>query len=107
MISAKALVRNVAANEQDWNASLNSRPGTEYMCMNHVRHNEPDISESSGAHHLHKVKCYNFSEPMEEEASKVVYTGPSQLPNIPAVRGAPKPTKASSDKFTKKSKDGK
>ena len=91
----QALVRNVAANEQDWNASLNSRPGTEYMCMNHVRHNEPHISESSGAHHLHKVKCYNFSEPLDEKASKVVYTAPSLIPN-----------KASSDKSTKKSKDG-
>ena len=42
-----------------------------------------------------------------EEARKVVYTGPSQLPNIPAIRGGPKPPKVSSDKSTKKSKDGK
>ena len=104
MISARALVRNMAATEQDWNASINSRPGTEYMCVNHVRHIKPHFSESSGAHHLHKVKCYNFSEPMEE-ASKVVYT--AQLPNIPAVRGGPKPPIVSSDKSTKKSKDRK
>ena len=107
MISARALVRNMAATEQDWNASINSRPGTEYMCVNHVRHNEPHISESSGAHHLCKVKCYSFSEPIEEEASKLVYTAPSLIPNIPAVRVGPKPAKASTDKSTKKSKDGK
>ena len=58
MIAARALVRNVAANEQDWNANINSKPGMEYMCVNPVRHNESHISVSSGDHHLHKVKCY-------------------------------------------------
>ena len=81
MISARALVRNMAATGQDWNASINSRTGTEYMCINHVRHNEPHISVSSGDHHLHKVKCYSFSEPMEEEVSKVVYKTPAVIPN--------------------------
>ena len=32
-------------------------------------------------HHLHKVKCYSFSEPMEEEVSKVVYKTPAVIPN--------------------------
>ena len=108
MIAARALARNVAATEQDWNASINSRPGTEYMCVNPVRHNEPHISVSSGDHHLHKVKCYRFSDPMEEEVvNKVVYKTPAVVPVIPVACAAPKPPKSSTEKSTRNPKDGK
>ena len=107
MIAARALVRNVAATEQDWNTSINTTPGTEFMCVNDVRHTEPHISGSSCEHPLHKVKCYNFSELMEKEVSKVVYTAPPKNPNMPPARASPKPARTSSDKSTRKSKEGK
>ena len=92
--------------EQDWNASINCKPGMEYMCVKPVRHSEPHVSVSAGDHHQHKVKCYRYSDPMEEEVvvNKVVYKPPVAVPGHPAVRPVPR---TSTEKSTRKNKEGK
>ena len=63
-------------------------------------------AENSGSHHLHIVKCYNYTEP-QQVARKVVFTGPCV-----GEAGAAGPSnhggaKVNPDKSAKKSKDGK
>ena len=47
MIIARAIVRNMAATVQYWNASINTRVGSELLCVNHVGHLDPHTSENS------------------------------------------------------------
>ena len=98
MITARALVRKIAATVQDWNA----RVGSELLCVNYVRHLDPHTSENSGSHHLYHL----YTEP-QQVARKVVFTGPCVGEAGAAGPSNRSGAKVNLDNSAKKSKDGK